>query len=76
MRGEAVIATGTQSFRSRFKPLPLIVSLADVAVREVDGIPVVPIFRLNNFLLELDKFFDGSGVQPSSGFGLENWTNL
>lgn len=59
----SVIAAGTPKQCSRFKPLSLIVSLADVTVREVDGIPVVSIFRFNNFLLELDKFGDELGVQ-------------
>ncbi len=73
---ESAIEIGTRKLRSRFKPLPLIVSLADIMVREADGIPVVPIFRLNNFLLELDKFWDELGIHPPSGISLENWTNL
>ncbi len=73
---ESVIVIRTPNNRSFFKPLPLIVSLADVAVREVEGIPVVSIFRLNNFLLELDKFWDELGVQSLRGISLENWTNL
>lgn len=76
LRGGSAIAIGTRNSRSHSKPLPLIVSLADVAVQEVEGIPVVSIFRLNNFLLELDKFWDELGVQPHRGISLENWTHL
>ena len=64
---ESAIMIGTTKSRSFSKPLSLIVSLADVALREADGIPVVSIFRLNNFLLELDRYWDELEVQ-STGF--------
>lgn len=73
---ESAIKIRRPNSRNFSKPLSLLVSLADVAVREAEGIPVVSIFRLNSFLLELDKFWDELEAQSFRGFSLENWSDL
>jgi len=39
--------------------IPLIVTLIDEGIRVVDGVPLVPVHRLNAFISELDRFTDG-----------------
>jgi hypothetical protein len=44
---------------TREEAVPLIVTLIEEEVRIVDGVPLVPVHRLNAFLAELDSCTDG-----------------
>lgn len=44
---------------TREDAVPVIITLIEEEIRVVDGVPLVPVHRLNAFIAELDSFTDG-----------------
>lgn len=67
-------AAGTHRERAAFyesvtgeAAVPLIVVLVEEEIRIFEGVPLVPVHRLNAFLGELDRFLDGFSFSDPEG---------
>ncbi len=76
LKMESVLGMNASISLRKFQRLALIVSLTDTPTRMVDGIPLVPIFRLNDFLLRLDRYWDEVTIRKARNEDLENWLSL
>ena len=73
LKEESVIDIRAETRLSNFQRMSLIVSLGDVRANSFQAIPVVSIFRFNNFLMGLDQFVDELNVARQGGHVLEDW---
>ncbi len=71
---ESPIGINWEPGLSGLQRISLIVSLADVTDLSFEGMPVVPIFRFNSFLMGLDQFWGQFSIQSIGDSSLEDWT--
>lgn len=62
-RERAIFYTGVTGMEA----VPVIVVLVEETIRVVDGVPLVPVHRLNAFIGELDMFADGMAFEDPGG---------